>query len=72
MTALNNHRPYPQVHTLQRVLRVILKRILINLVLSDFELDKKQFSPLSAIEMKRVLQDKSIRLYTKIHKSNER
>lgn len=72
MTAPNNRKPYPQAHTLQRVLRAILRRILINLVLSDFELDKKQFSPLSAIEMKRALQDKSIRLYTKIHKSNER
>jgi len=72
MTALNNHKLYPQVYTLQRVLKAILRRILINLALLDFELDKIQFSPLSVIEMKRVLQDKSIRLYTKIHKSNER
>lgn len=71
MLVLNNHIFHQQIHKLQRILEVVLRKILINPTILDFKLSKIQFNQLSVIEMKRVLQDKLIRLYIVIHKSNE-
>lgn len=71
MLVLNNHIFHQQIHKLQRILEVVLRKILINPTILDFKLSKIQFNQLSGIETKRALQDKSIHLYIVIHKSNE-